>query len=40
MIWYWNGLHREVAKSLKLEVFKKHVDVILRDILLVEKYWW
>jgi len=29
----WNGLLREVAKSLSLEVFKKHLGVVLEDTI-------
>ena len=32
---YWDRLPREVVNFLSLDVFKKSVDVILRDIV----YW-
>ena len=30
---HWNRLHRDVIESLSPEVFKKHVHVVLRDLV-------
>jgi len=32
VIKHWNKLHREVIGLLSLEVFKRQVDVVLRDM--------
>jgi len=38
MVTHWNRLPREMAESPSLEVFKKRVDVAIRDT--VQQAWW
>jgi len=33
VVWHWNRLHREVVESIFLEVFKKHADIALQDVV-------
>ena len=29
----WNGLHKEVVESPTLEMFKKHLDALMRNMV-------
>ena len=40
MVWHWKWLSREVAEPLSLKVFKKRVDLALRDMVQWAWWWW
>jgi len=35
VIRHWNGVPRKLVETLSLEVFKNHIDIVLRNVV----YW-
>lgn len=36
---YWNGLPREVVESLSLEVYKRYMGMVLREVVCDDDDW-